>query len=71
MCKQQISQIEQEIFEIDSSNHITIDMNRKPDLENKLNSLFKIKKKVQGAQIRSRAKWVSGDGKKILNILLV
>lgn len=44
MCKQQISQIEQEISEIDSSNHITIDMNRKPDLENKLNSLFNIKK---------------------------
>lgn len=36
-------------------------MNRKRELENQLNNLYD--KKAQGAQIRSRAKWVS-DGEK-------
>lgn len=36
-------------------------MNRKRKLENQLNNLYD--KKAQGAQIRSRAKWVS-DGEK-------
>lgn len=59
--KQLVFQIEQEISEIENSYHKAMDMNRKRELENQLNNLYD--KKAQGAQIRSRAKWVS-DGEK-------
>lgn len=55
-----ILQIKQEISEIEKSNHLTMDMNRKHDLEIHLSpSKHFYLKKAQVAHIRSRAEWVT------------
>ena len=59
--KKIISDIENELNEIENLPHTLIDMNRKRDLESHLNNFYD--EKARGAQIRSRAKWISEDEK--------
>ena len=53
--------LEKQIFDIENSSSIDINMNRKRELENQLNEI--IYTKSRGAQIRSRANWVN-EGEK-------
>lgn len=59
--------IEKEISEIELLPHHLINMNRKRELETQLSYL--IDKKANGAQIRSRAKWIQ-EGEKNTNFFL-
>ena len=55
--KKIISDIENELNEIENLPHTLMDMNRKRDLESRLNNFYG--ETARGAQIRSRAKWIS------------
>jgi exonuclease III len=59
--KQLILKIEKDIARIENLPYTLIDMNKKRELENRLSNIYD--EKARGAQIRSRAKWVS-DGEK-------
>ena len=63
-----ISDIENELNEIENLPHILIDMSRKRDLESRLNNFYG--ETARGAQIRSRAKWISEDEKKTTKFFL-
>ena len=60
-----ISDIENELNEIENLSHALIDMNRKRDLESRLNNFYD--ETARGAQIRSRAKWISESEKTLQN----
>ena len=60
--KKIISDIENELNEIENLPITLIDMNIKRDLESRLNNFYD--ETARGAQIRSRAKWISEDEKK-------
>ena len=53
--------MENELNEIENLPHILIDMNRKRNLESRLSNVYD--EKIRGAQIRSRANWIS-EGEK-------
>lgn len=59
--KRKIQFIESELEQIEHQHHLNINMIRKKELENELEALYKIKS--EGAQIRSRAKWID-EGEK-------
>ena len=63
--KKIISDIENELNEIENLPITLIDMNIKRDFESRLNNFYD--EIARGAQIRSRAKWISEDEKKPQN----